>query len=77
MLEGVVAGIVGSAFAVSVVLIMNRLFENLSTNPNFGLFSGFTVGSTESLLICIAVVVTGILIGAVGSGFAVSRYLDV
>ncbi len=77
MLEGVVAGVLGSMFAVVVVWVINSLFDGVAASQDFAIFAGFAVDSGTTWLICAGIVGLGIFIGSVGSAFAVSRYLDV
>lgn len=77
MLEGVVAGVVGSGFAVGMIWIIDRLFDGVAASENFAIFAGFAVDASTTWLICAGVVGLGIFIGSVGSAFAVTRYLDV
>lgn len=77
MLEGVIQGLVGSGFAIAVVFGVQRVFDNIASDQRFSLFSGMVVSSSQVSTTSLFVMVTGVLIGAVGSMFAVSRFLDV
>jgi cell division transport system permease protein len=75
MLEGVVHGLVGSFTAVGLVVLLRGDFDRLSSQVR--LFQGFAVDNSEVLTTSLSVIAVGVLIGAVGSAFAVSRFLDV
>ncbi len=77
MLEGVIQGVVGSSVAVGVVFGVQRVFDGIATDKQFNLFRGLIVDSSQVASTSLFVVVTGVVIGAVGSAFAVSRFLDV
>ncbi|MGK2929198.1 MAG: cell division protein FtsX [Acidimicrobiales bacterium] len=77
MLEGVVQGLIGSGFAIGVVFAVQRVFDNIASDQRFSLFAGLLVDSQQVTFTAILVVVAGVLIGALGSAFAVSRFLDV
>jgi cell division transport system permease protein len=75
MLEGVVHGLFGSLAAVGIVVFLRSDFDKLSGSVR--LFQGFAVDSSEVFTTSAVVVAVGVLIGAIGSAFAVSRFLDV
>lgn len=77
MLEGIVQGIVGSTVAIAVNFGIQSLFDGIASDQRFKLFAGFVVSNSEVTFASIFVLGTGVLIGALGSGFAVSRFLDV
>ena len=76
MMEGVVQGIVGSAFAVVGVYALDKLMYNVGTDA-MSVFSGMVATRGEVTLVMFLVVVLGVGIGAVGSGWALSRFLKV
>jgi cell division transport system permease protein len=76
MMEGVVQGMVGSAFAVIGVYILDKLMYNVGTDA-MSVFSGMVATRGEVNLVMFLVVVLGVGIGAVGSGWALSRFLKV
>ena len=77
--EGLIQGVVGALVAVGSVVVLNNFFESkLSGNTDaFAILQGFVVDSSEVLGTSIFVLVVGMAVGAIGSGIAVSRYLDV
>jgi cell division transport system permease protein len=77
MLEGVIQGVVGSGFAIGVVFGVQRVFDNIAADQRFSLFSGLVVDNQQVMTTSVFVLITGVLIGALGSAFAVSRFLDV
>ena len=77
MLEGVVQGVIGSGFAIGVVFAVQRVFDNIASDQRFSLFAGLLVDNQQVTFTAILVVAAGVLIGALGSAFAVSRFLDV
>jgi cell division transport system permease protein len=78
MLEGVVQGIVGSVFALFGLLTLDRFMERVATNEEYRLIlGGFVASQSELTLTMIIVIVLGVVIGAAGSGWALSRFLKV
>jgi cell division transport system permease protein len=77
MLEGVVQGVIGSGFAIGVVFAVQRVFDSIASDQRFSLFAGLLVDNQQVTFTSLLVVVAGVLIGALGSAFAVSRFLDV
>jgi cell division transport system permease protein len=76
MFEGVVQGVIGSSFALASVFFLDKFMEDVGSDLNSILF-GFVASSGETVVVMIMVVVLGVVIGAVGSGWAVSRFLRV
>lgn len=77
MLEGVIQGVLGSAFAVGSGFAMQYGFDRISSNQRLSLLAGLSVDNTQLLTTSAFVVITGVLLGALGSAFAVTRFLDV
>ncbi|HEX8804258.1 MAG TPA: permease-like cell division protein FtsX [Acidimicrobiales bacterium] len=78
MLEGVVQGLVGSLFALLGVVTLDRFMEKVATNDEYRLIlQGFVASKGEVTLTMIVVVFLGMVIGAAGSGWALSRFLKV
>ena len=79
MLEGLIQGIVGAIVAVGAVVTLNNVIENLTAGRGdaFAILQGFVVDQSEVVGTSLFVVLVGVVVGMVGSGFAVSRYLDV
>ena len=78
ILEGMIQALLGGLLAVGLLLGLNGvLFQSLANEDYLELFSefDFTVGTVIGQ--SVPLVLVGALIGAVGSGFAVGRFLDV
>lgn len=79
MTEGLVQGIIGAALAIgSLVFLIRPFLEDLvPSDTQSPLFSGFALSGAEVLGTCLLVGAIGIIVGAVGAGIAVTRFLDV
>jgi cell division transport system permease protein len=78
MLEGLIQGIFGAFVAVGSVVVLNRVMGNLQDDGDLAaVLQGFVVGQSEVIGTSLFVLFIGVVVGMVGSGFAVSRYLDV
>ena len=73
--EGMVQGIVGAGFAVFAVLILKfRGFDHwFADGTNF--FKEFYVNTSDATFICFLVLVIGSLIGVIGAGIGLRRFL--
>lgn len=77
MVEGTVQGLVGAAAAIPVLFVVNNLFEGFVRNDELALLRDFALESSVVWEKAYIVLFLGGLIGAVGSAFAVGRFLDV
>jgi cell division transport system permease protein len=77
MLEGLIQGITGALFSVFAVYGLNRFLRNFFQEGGLELLNSFAIDSGQVSTIAIILLVLGAVMGAVGSGIAVSRYLDV
>jgi cell division transport system permease protein len=78
MLEGIVQGFIGSVLALGAVFGVDRLMEAASEREEYeAILQGFVADSWELQLTAFVVVILGIVIGAAGSGWALSRFLKV
>ncbi len=77
MLEGVVQGLMGSLVALGAAFGVRAGLSSISSDRRFELFSGFAVDSGQFRVTAMVILFTGVAIGALGSAFAVSRFLDV
>lgn len=79
MLEGLIQGVVGALVAVGSVVVLNNFFESklAGSQDSFAILQGFAVDASEVFGTSMFVLIVGIVVGVVGSGIAVSRYLDV
>ncbi len=76
MLEGMIQGVVGAGVSTLAVFGLNRVIRNLLNTTDFRLFESFALDSTELFPVAMTLLAAGALIGFVGSGVAVTRYLD-
>jgi len=78
MVEGLIQGFLGAIVAVTAVIGLNQLFKSqLDNADDLVLLQGIVVANSDVVGISLLVLVVGCLIGAAGSAFAVSRFLDV
>ena len=78
MLEGIIQGIIGAAFAVGAVFALDRFMQSAAENEDYrAIMEGFVATSSELWTTAGVVVTLGIVIGAAGSGWAISRFLRV
>lgn len=77
MLEGLFQGVVGAVFSVFAVYGLNRFLRNFFNEGGLDLFRSFAIDSGQVTSIAVILLVLGAVMGAVGSGIAVTRYLDV
>jgi len=73
MAEGLIEGLIGAALAVSGVFGLKLLFERIQE----GFFQRYFVTSGEAGVIGISLIVAGALIGVIGSGIGLRRFLRV
>jgi len=80
MAEGLIQGLLGAAVAVLVVLSLycglGLDATKTAANTN-NIFAQMSLGAWEVAGTCILVAVVGVVVGVVGSAFAVRRFLDV
>lgn len=76
MLEGLVQGIVGAGVSTLAVFGLNRVIRNLLDQTTFRLFDSFVLDSSELFPVAMVLLAAGAGIGFIGSGIAVTRYLD-
>jgi cell division transport system permease protein len=78
MLEGLIQGVFGAIVAMGSTWVLKRLFDTwLSNNQDLRIFQGFAVSNGQLMSTWILLLIFGGLVGAAGSGLAVTRYLDV
>jgi cell division transport system permease protein len=78
MLEGLVQGVVGALIAVAALAIFKPFFEGwLPSSEDFPLVGGFVLTTSELVSIYVLLGLTGCVVGAIGAGVAVTRFLDV
>lgn len=76
MLEGFVQGFAGALVSVVSMFALNRALRGLIAETDFQLLDSFALDPSEVWQIATWLLVAGTLIGFIGSGIAVSRYLD-
>ena len=76
MLEGLIQGLVGAGFSVLAVYGLNRGIRNLLADTDFRLLDSFALESSQLGPIAVILLIAGAAIGFLGSGIAVTRYLD-
>jgi cell division transport system permease protein len=78
MLEGLIQGLIGAAFAVGGVFIANHVFETRVANAKgFELLHSFIIDSSDVWTTSIFILAVACVIAVLGSGVAVTRFLDV
>jgi cell division transport system permease protein len=75
MFEGLVQGMIGAAAAFGVVFVVRNFAQHAVRHVE--LFHEFAVSTSEVVGTGIFLIVVGMIVGAVGSAIAVSRFLDV
>jgi len=75
MFEGLFQGVAGAAAAFGVVWVIRNFAQNAVRNVE--LFRQFAVSTTDVASTGIFLVFVGAMVGAIGSAFAVTRFLDV
>ncbi|MEY4131448.1 MAG: hypothetical protein RLZZ31_1572 [Actinomycetota bacterium] len=78
MLEGLIQGLIGAIIAIGALAAIKPFFQDwLPSSNEIPLVSGFRVDTPETILIFVLMGIGGVVIGAIGAGVAVSRFLDV
>ena len=78
IVEGIIQTLIGAAVAVaSMSFVIRPFIDELSQEKLVPLFKGFEVTDGNLLIANLLVVGVAVLIGAIGSAVAVSRFLDV
>jgi len=78
IVEGIIQTLVGAAVAVaSMTFVIRPFIDELSQDKVLPIFQGFVVTDANLLFTNLLVVAVAVVIGAIGSAVAVSRFLDV
>ena len=78
IVEGIIQTLLGAAVAVGIMTLLIRPFiDELSEDRVLPIFQGFVITDSNLITTNIFVVGVAVLIGAIGSAVAVSRFLDV
>ncbi len=76
VVEGLTLGVIGAMFSILGVFGLNRVISNSVEKSSTALFDSFALQQADLVPIAMWLLIAGAFIGAVGSGFAVNRYLD-
>jgi cell division transport system permease protein len=76
MLEGLLQGLIGAFLSIFSVFGLNKAFDNFFGGLDSFVFRDFALPSSDILVIGGSLMVVGALLGAIGAGVAVTRYLD-
>jgi cell division transport system permease protein len=78
MVEGLVQGLLGAVAAIALLAVIQPFFSGWLPNPEeIPLVSGFTISGASVFGIYALLGVVGALVGTIGAGVAVTRFLDV
>ena len=78
IVEGIIQTLIGAAVAVaSMTFVIRPFIDELSQDDVLPIFKGFVVTDADLLFTNLLVVGVAVVIGAIGSAVAVSRFLDV
>jgi cell division transport system permease protein len=76
MFEGLVQGLAGALVAAISVFGLHMVLDALGNSTTGNVFTQMRMSIGEVLVTCVVVVVIGLLVGTVGSAFAIRRFLD-
>ncbi len=76
MLEGLVQGLIGAGLAVLAMFGVNRMIRDSQAASELDFINSFVLQPADLGPISLWLLAAGAAIGAIGSGFAVTRYLD-
>jgi cell division transport system permease protein len=78
IVEGIIQTLIGAAVAVaSMTFVIRPFIDELSQDKVLPIFQGFVVTDANLVFTNLLVVAVAVVIGAIGSAVAVSRFLDV
>ena len=63
--------------SLGFVFGLDRFMQSASTNEDYAILQGFVASSSELWWTAGVVIALGVVIGAAGSGWAISRFLKV
>lgn len=75
MFEGLIQGLIGGAIAIPLIWLANDYFSIIN-DESLELLRGFTVDSSRVWALGFQMMGLGAIVGTLGSGIAVSRFLD-
>ena len=76
MFEGLIQGLIGGVIAIPLIWLTNNFFSVINDDVSLELLRGFTVDPSRVWTLGFQMVGLGAIVGTVGSGIAVSRFLD-
>ena len=76
MFEGLIQGLIGGVIAIPLIWLTNNFFSVINDDVSLELLRGFTVDPSRVWTLGFQMVGLGAVVGTVGSGIAVSRFLD-
>ncbi len=76
MFEGLVQGLIGGVIAFPLIWLTNNFFSVINDDVTLELLRGFTVDPSRVWTLGFQMVGLGAIVGTVGSGIAVTRFLD-
>jgi len=78
IVEGIIQTLIGAGVAVaSMTFVIRPFIDELSQDRVLPIFEGFAVTDSNLVFTNLLVVAVAVVIGAIGSAVAVSRFLDV
>jgi len=75
MFEGLVQGLLGAAIAAFAVTMLHALTNYFASKPSSSLYE-FSITTSQLVWTNVVVVIIGLVVGTVGSAFAIRRFLD-
>ncbi|WP_420638589.1 cell division protein FtsX [Candidatus Poriferisocius sp.] len=76
MFEGLIQGLIGGVIAIPLIWLTNNFLSVINDDVSLELLRGFTVDPSRVWALGFQMVGLGALVGTVGSGIAVTRFLD-
>lgn len=78
MMEGLFEGVVGAILAIGTLIGLSGFVEGWVPPPDkYPLFAGFVPATSDILGTSVLIAILGCIVGAIGAGVAVTRFLDV
>ena len=76
MFEGLIQGLIGGVISIPLIWLTNNFFSVINDDVSLELLRGFTVDPSRVWALGFQMMGLGAIVGTVGSGIAVSRFLD-
>ena len=77
MMEGLLQGLLGAMFSAVAIFGLNKaIARSVEGEENLRLFESFALDTGEVVSVAVTLLLVGAGLGALGSGIAVTRYLD-